>query len=82
MPIEGTQTIIVRDAAGLPFANASILIDAIHYRTDETGSVTLRLTRGTHTIRIQSPGYNPVETTIVVRGRAILVARAFGSLKI
>lgn len=75
MPIEGRQTLFVNDTEGNPMPDVDVLIDAKHYRTDESGILTVELTRGTHTITVQSPGYNPVTRRVDVSGRAVLVER-------
>jgi PEGA domain len=59
-----------------------VLIDAKHFRTDNSGLLTVGLTRGTHTITVQSPGYNTFTRTVEVSGRAVLVERFIKSLKL
>src|SRR5262249_8175625 len=51
-----------------PQAGASVTIPSIGAQavTDDNGGYTLSVPAGTHTVRVEMPGYYPVERTVTV----------------
>jgi uncharacterized membrane protein len=78
-PIEGSLILSVKDKDGVPIPNADVNIDIKHYTADKNGEVEVTLTRGTHEVTIQSPGYNSIKKVITVRGRIYLMRNILGN---
>jgi hypothetical protein len=68
---EGSMVINVKDMEGRPIKNAEIILDTNFYRTDKDGKVNVNVPRGTHSVLIQSPGYEKYSKTIEVKGRLV-----------
>jgi hypothetical protein len=76
--VEGQNTISIKDIDGTALQDADVIIDTKYYHPDLQGNVKVDLTRGNHTVQIQSPGYEKYSTILVVKGRIYLIEQYFG----
>jgi hypothetical protein len=77
-PVEGQNTISIKDVLGNPLREADVIIDTKYYHPDLQGNVNVYFTRGIHTVRIQSPGYEEYSTILNVKGRIYLIEQYLG----
>jgi hypothetical protein len=78
-PIEGPISFSVKDKNGESIDNVDVNIDMKHYTADKNGVIQISLTRGFHTMTIQSPGYNTISEVIDVKGRIYLIKNILGT---
>jgi hypothetical protein len=68
----------IKDVNGKTLGVSDITIDSTYYQSDKNGNVRVDLSRGLHSIKIQSPGYETYSSTAKVRGRIYLIGQYFG----
>ena len=78
--IEGNQKFTVRGENNIPLSNAVVSVDTTFYRTDDSGAVNVMVHRGLHRITVQSPGYEKVNTDLLVKGRVVNIQSFFSNL--
>ena len=66
---EGNNVITIRDISGEPVDRATIYIDAHRFESDNKGKTDFSIRRGIHSILVEKPGFNSLESKIEVRGR-------------
>jgi hypothetical protein len=76
-PIEGGQTITLKDKNGNAITDAYAIIDSKYYKPDENGSVHIDLQRGVHRVEIWSPGYEIYTQDLNVKGRIHFIEQLF-----
>ncbi|MCX5844419.1 MAG: hypothetical protein NT022_11895 [Deltaproteobacteria bacterium] len=76
-PVEGENTISMKDSEGSPLRDADVIIDAKFYHPGEQGNVIVYLTRGIHKLEIRSPGYEKYSSTLTVKGRIYMIEQYF-----
>ncbi|MDD1673214.1 MAG: carboxypeptidase-like regulatory domain-containing protein [Methanomicrobiales archaeon] len=68
---EGSGKIIVRDSSGNIVPNAHLVIDGRVSISNAKGEAAFTVRRGTHTVKIEKPGYTPLEFQSDVKGRLL-----------
>jgi|WetSurMetagenome_2_1015567.scaffolds.fasta_scaffold00245_7 hypothetical protein len=76
---EGTLKFTIRGENNIPLTNAVLSVDTTFYRTDDAGDVNVVLHRGIHKVTVQSPGYEKVNTEILVKGRVVNIQNFFSN---
>jgi hypothetical protein len=71
--VEGVITISLKDTNGNPLPNADIIIDSKYYSPDAKGNINIKLMRGVHNVQILSPGFEPYDTILNVKGRIYMI---------
>ncbi len=75
---EGETRITVKDEKGNRVKNASILVDSQRFDANSQGEALISMTRGSHRIVIEKPGFFPEEYTIDVKGKVFKVLNVLG----
>jgi hypothetical protein len=76
---EGTLKFKVRGENNTPLSNAVFSVDTTFYRTDDNGEVNAVLHRGLHKVTVQSPGYEKINTELLVKGRIVNIQNFFSN---
>jgi hypothetical protein len=77
---EGTLKFTVKGENNVPLSNAVFSIDTTFYRTDDDGNVNVILHRGSHRLTVQSPGYEKIDSEILVKGRVVNIQNFFSNV--